>query len=97
MRAKSKKTTKNNSEKIDTFISGANYADLDKGKTVFPWENLTASPQKSRKLTIRIPEEYALKLDFLSENNTPKLVRQRFILESIIPLIDAEIEKHKKE
>ncbi len=95
MRAKSKKPAKNSSKKIDDFISGANYADLDKEKSIFPWENLTTSNQKSRKLTIRIPEEYALKLDFLSKHSTPKLVKQRFILENIIPLIDAEIEKHK--
>lgn len=93
MRAKSKKNKVLDQEKTDEFLSGANYADLSSKNNVYPWENLESNSDKVRKFTLRIPEEYALKLDFLTKNSMPKTSNQRYILEVLIPLIDKELKK----
>ena len=93
MRAKSTKKTTAKTKKMDEFIEGANYANLTKDEAVYPWEDPTIKQGKNRKLTLNMPEEYARKLDFLNKNTIPKLIRQRFILEKILPLIDKELEK----
>ena len=93
MRAKSTKKVTAKKKKSDEFIEGANYADLTSPDFVYPWEDPKLDKTKSRKLTLNMPEEYALKLDFLNKNTVPKLIRQRFILENIIPIIDKEITK----
>lgn len=97
MKARStKKTNKDiSSPQAQKIIDGAEYSDLVKEteKSPYPWKEKKFSPEDIRKLTLRLPEEYSLKLDFLVKNTIPKTTKQRFFLEKILPLIDKELEK----
>lgn len=93
MRAKSKKVESSNTKAKEKFISGAKYSELNDDSCLYEWENPELDKSKIRKMTIRIPEEYALKLEFLINERSLKTTKQRLILENLTQFIDKEINK----
>lgn len=91
-RSNRSKKKQDDEKKVDTFVSGAEYQEEIK-KSPYSWKDSDFKADKVRKLTVRIPEEYALKLDYLSKNSVPKTTKQRFILENLIAQIDKELKK----
>lgn len=93
---------------IDAFIEGADEEKPPQAVKVsppkktpskipsasYPWEDPHLRADVTKTFNLRLPEAYLYKLRFIAEN-TP-YSGQRFLLETVLPAIDAKIEELTK-
>ena len=91
---KKKPTKKQNpadeKKQIDDFINGA---EKKTQANSYPWQSSTIDDSKTKVFNLKLPESYSEKLDFLVKNTVPKISKQRFLLEKILPFLDEELKK----
>lgn len=84
-----KKTAKEQ-KNIDAFINGA---EAKAEANSYPWQSSGIDDSTTKVFNLKLPESYSEKLDFLVKNTVPKISKQRFLLEKIIPFLDEELKK----
>ena len=87
-----KKPTKKstNQKEIDAFINKAEQPSKDNS---YPWQHQDVDDFTVKPFNLKLPESYAIKLDYLVKNTVPKTSKQSFLLQHLLPLIDAELKK----
>jgi len=82
----------NEEEKLNEFLHGAETI-IEENTTCYPWQEENVDDFSTKVFNLRLPESYALKLDYLAKQSMPKVSKQHFILERLLPLLDEELEK----
>lgn len=87
-----KKNPRQNSaqQKIDSFVNKAEQPTQDNS---YPWQHHDVDDFTIKPFNLKLPESYAIKLDYLVKNTVPKTSKQSFLLQRLLPLIDAELKK----
>ena len=81
---------KSQQQAIDTFVNKAYQPNKDNS---YPWQQQDINDFTVKPFNLKLPESYAVKLDYLVKNTVPKTSKQSFLLQHLLPLIDAELKK----
>lgn len=81
---------KSQQQAIDTFVNKADQPTQDNS---YPWQQGNVDDFTIKPFNLKLPESYAIKLDYLAKNTVPKTSKQSFLLQRLLPLIDAELKK----